>query len=188
MNLKWCSPGKCFQTLAGSFWAAFGVGPSRETNYSCWARQSSPLKCFSRASCRLAWVLERSWLTASCFFISLVIPLPRLSSSTEWYLRHKLLRFSWVELMLLCWLWSSFCISCRIKGCREGYSSHSGGILRLLPYGTFLETDTVGIHPVMHTCLWVFFFLFACDLSVLILSQFCPALLGNNCKQLLRGS
>ena len=99
--------------------------------------QSSPLKCSSRDSWRLACVLEQDWLTASCLFISPVTALPRLSSSAEWYLRHKLLRFSWVELMLLCWLWSSFCISYRIKICREGYSSHSREIFHILHSGMF---------------------------------------------------
>lgn len=63
---------------------------------------NSPLKCFSRDSCMLAWVWEHSWLVASCFFISPVIALPRLSNSTEWYFRHRPLRFSWVELMFFC--------------------------------------------------------------------------------------
>lgn len=76
---------------------------------------NSPLKCFSRDSCMLAWVWEHSWLVASCFFISPVIARPRLSNSTEWYFRHRLLRFSWVELMLFCWLWSSFCMSYVMK-------------------------------------------------------------------------
>lgn len=97
-------------------------------------RQSSPLKCFSRKSCRVACVLEHNWLTASWFFMSPVRALPRLSNSTEWYLRHKLLRFSWVELMLLCWLWSSFCISYIMKECHEGYSRE---ISTLLHCGAF---------------------------------------------------
>lgn len=102
------------------------------------ACKSSPLKCFSRDSWRPACVLQHSWLTASCFLISPVMAPPRPASSAEWYLRHKLLRFSWVELMLLCWLWSSFCISYKRRVCHEGCSSHSRKIVHLLYYGHFL--------------------------------------------------
>lgn len=181
MNLKWYSSGKfCKLLLAVSMQHLVWVLSYKQTVHAK-ACQSSPLKCFSRQSWRLACVLEHNWLTASCFFISPVMALPRLSSSAEWYLRHKLLRFSWVELMFLCWLWSSFCISYGIKvyhedihHIQEKYSIYS-------TMGLVFKIDAVEIHSVICTL--------SCDFCVcVILWEFCPVLLGNNYKQLLRGS
>lgn len=73
--------------------------------------EDSPRKCFSKDSCMLACVLRQSRFTASYFFINEVTVPPRVSSSTEWYLRHRLLRFSRVESIRLCWSWRSFCVS-----------------------------------------------------------------------------
>lgn len=73
--------------------------------------ENSQRKCFSKDSCKLACVLEQSWITVSYFFINEVTVPPRVSSSTEWYLRHSPLRFSRAESMLLCWSCRSFCVS-----------------------------------------------------------------------------
>lgn len=129
---------KVLQTFAGSSDETFGLTLSCKQTVCAAACKSSPLKCFSRDSWRPACVLQHSWLTASCFLISPVMAPPRPANSAEWYLRHKLLRFSWVELMLLCWLWSSFCMSYKRRVRHEGCSSHSRKIVRLLYYGHFL--------------------------------------------------
>lgn len=111
VNLTWYSSGKfCKRLLAVSTQHLVRIPSCKQTIHAK-ACGGSPWKCFSRESWRLACVLAHSWLAASCFLVRPVIAPPRRSSSAEWYLRHKLLRFSWVELMLLCWLWSSFCIS-----------------------------------------------------------------------------
>lgn len=73
--------------------------------------EDSHRKCFSKDSCILACVLEQSRFTASYFFINKETVPPRASSSTEGYLRQRLLRVSRVESMLLCWRWRSFCVS-----------------------------------------------------------------------------